>query len=624
MTPLPEDRLGKLIRPGSRIFIGSGVAAPLALIDRVLAEAADIGDLQFVNELLVGRAPWQDVEYETVLRVNALGLDSKLPDAGRQVEYTPCMRYEAPPLFVDQVIRPDVALVMVSPPDTHGYCSLGPVGGSALAACQTATTVMAQINPSLPRTYGQSFLHKDRIAYYIEEEAELAHLPEREVSDAHLKIGSYIEQLVEDGVTLQIGAGPLATAVAQALSKHRNLGLHTQVFSDPAMELMLSGALDNSVKNVDTGLSVASWAAGSNQLYKFLHENPHIQFRPVDLVSHPRVLSRIKRLVAINIGLTVDLTGQVTVEPNPMERVASADIDFIRGAGLSEGGSSIIALPSTSGEGEDLRSRIVIQVDAAAGVGSTRVDVHHVVTEYGIATLNGRSLRQRVMELIQVAHPQFRESLLQQAREHRLVPGNFNLPPPYEQSKKTVVSRRVRLADGQRYLLRPLNPSDDQRLQHFFYTHTEDTINRRYGFTITRMSQQRAYELVSVDQNKDLALGIFEMQGPREIIHAVGRYYLDKKGKSGEMAFVVGENKRRVGMARTLLEEMIEVATARGLKHLWAQVDRDNHPMLRLFQKYSAQIKPGEEPNTVKVTIELEPEEAGGKPGLLERLRQKR
>src|SRR5690606_8671630 len=189
-------------------------------------------------------------------------------------------------------------------------------------------------------------------------------------------------QLVEDGVTLQIGAGPLATAVSQALSKHRNLGLHTQVFSDPAMELMLSGALDNSVKNVDTGLSVASWAAGSNQHYKFLHENPHIQFRPVDLVSHPRVLSRIKRLVAINIGLTVDLTGQVTVEPNPMERVASADIDFIRGAGLSEGGSSIIALPSTSGEGEDLRSRIVIQVDAAAGVGSTRVDVHHVVTEY--------------------------------------------------------------------------------------------------------------------------------------------------------------------------------------------------------------------------------------------------
>jgi len=287
--------------------------------------------------------------------------------------------------------------------------------------------------------------------------------------------------------------------------------------------------------------------------------------------------------------------------------------DFLRGAALSPGGRPIVAMRSTSTDEQgNSRSNILADLPAGAGIGISRADVHYLVTEFGIATLRGRTVQERVSELIQVAHPRHQEELLEAAHARGLVPKAFRLPPPYEESSDGIKVRKVRLKDEHDYILRPLNPSDDRRLQAFFYSHTEETIIRRYGFTVTRMSRERAFELVGVDQNTDLALGVFELQGPRQVIHAVGRYYLDRNGKSAEIAFVSSEQKRRSGMARCLLERMIEIARKRKVATLWAQVDRDNGPMLKLFRHYGAKELPGDDLHTVRIEIATKEAELTG------------
>lgn len=266
----------------------------------------------------------------------------------------------------------------------------------------------------------------------------------------------------------------------------------------------------------------------------------------------------------------------------------------------------MIALPSTGiDENGERFSRIAANLPMGAGVGCHRSDVHYLVTEQGIAGLRGRTVQERVQELIQVAHPDYREDLLRSAREHHLLPGYFQLPPPWKESTHGIQIRQLQLKDQKEYVLRPLGPADDRRLQEFFYSHTEETIVRRYGFTVSRMSQERAFELVGINQNKDLALAVVELQGPRQLIHAVGRYYLDRDSKGAEMAFVVSEDKRRLGMASILLKRMIEIATERKLERLWAQVDRDNSPMLTLFRRYQAEESEGDDMHTVNIEIKL-------------------
>jgi RimJ/RimL family protein N-acetyltransferase len=289
----------------------------------------------------------------------------------------------------------------------------------------------------------------------------------------------------------------------------------------------------------------------------------------------------------VTCALEIDLSGQVVADPlgHGFHSGLGGQVDFIRGATMSRGGRPIIALPSTSPDGAT--SNIVPHLREGAGVVTSRGDVHYIVTEYGVATLRGRSLRERALELIQIAHPKFRDELLREAVASGLLPAYQRSSPRPVGDLGDLESQRLTLADG-RYLLRPLHPSDIRRLQEFFYSHTLETIQMRYGYAITRMPRERAYDLVNVDQSRDLALAIFETQGPREIIHAVGRYYLDPDGKSAEVAFVVGETKRRCGMASALMDAIILVARRRGLSSIWGRVRKDNLPMLALFRRYGS------------------------------------
>lgn len=601
----------KCLRPGMRVHLSSGAGCPFALMDDLLKAVKDIDDLELLQGLTLPPAPWLNKTLHPGLKINAVYLDSglsQLVNAG-DADYTPAHYSEIPDLFRDGTIRVDAALIMVSPPDEYGYCSLGTTVEWSLAALETAKVVVAQINPAVPRTGGLSHIHVSRIHYAIEKESPLPELREPALDPAYLQIGEYAAQLVNNGDTLQFGIGPVGCGLANALSNHRHLGIHSEVISDSVMKLFRDGIVDNSRKTLLPGKVVASQALGSQELYEFINTNPHIDFRPTDFTNNPLSIARNDHMVSINGAILTDLTGQIVVDSvrGLFRSGVGSMIDFVRGAAMSRRGRPIIALPSTGTDENGKRySSILGELPPGAGVGCNRSDVHYIVTEFGIASLRGRTIQERVQELIQVAHPDFREDLLKEARGHHLLPSYFQLPPPPTDAGQGIRIHKLKLRDDREYILRPLGPADDRRLQEFFYSHTEETIIRRYGFTVTRMSRERAFELVGIDQNRDLALAVVELQGPRQVIHAVGRYYLDPDRKGAEMAFVVAENKRRLGMARILLERMMEIARQRGLEHLWAQVDRDNAPMLKLFRDYGCEESEGEDHHTIEINIPLD------------------
>lgn len=593
-----------------RLHLASGAACPVALVESLLEQVQDIDDLELMQGLTLPPAPWLEKGRSRGLKINAFYLDaglSQLVNEG-EADYTPAHYSEIPSLYRDGTIRVDAALIMVSPPDAYGYCSLGPTIEWTPAAIDTAKVVVAQINPSMPRTGGLSHIHVSKIHYALERDAPLSELADSGEDPFHAQIGEYVAQLINNGDTLQFGVGPVAAGLTAALRQHRHLGIHSEVIGNGVMELFRAGVIDNSRKSLLPGKVVASHALGSAELYSFLNANPHFDFRPTDFTNNPLSIARNDRMVSVNGALMTDLTGQIVVDSvkGLFRSGVGSMVDFVRGAAMSRKGRPIIALPSTGVDEDGQRfSRIAGELPPGAGVGCHRSDIHYIVTENGIASLRGRTIQERVQELIQVAHPDFREDLLKQARSHHLLPRYFQLPPPFKDHEHGIRVNKLRLRDDKSYILRPLSPADDRRLQEFFYSHTEETIIRRYGFTVTRMSRERAFELVGIDQNRDLALAIVELQGPRQVIHAVGRYYLDNDYTGAEMAFVVAENKRRLGMARILLERMIEIAHQRKLKHLWAQVDRDNGPMLALFRDYKGVESEGEDLHTVRVEIPL-------------------
>jgi len=367
--------------------------------------------------------------------------------------------------------------------------------------------------------------------------------------------------------------------------------------------LIEAGAVDNSQKGPFAGRSIAAFVAGSRALYDFVDGNKAVELHPSDCVNHPIAIAGNHRMVTVHSALQVDLSGQVIADSvgHRFQSGIGSQVDFIRGAALCPEGRPIIALPATTKEGQ---SSIVATLEPGAGIVTSRGDVHYVVTEFGIATLRGRSIRERALELVQVAHPDHRADLLAIAKARKWVPVYEKLPASIVTGLAGIAIERLRLA-GEPYVLRPLQPSDERRLQDFFYSHTQETIQARYGYMLNRMSRERAYELVNVDQTRDLALAILEVQGPREVIDAVGRYYLDEDGRCAEVAFVTRESARHHGMARALLERMRAIAAKRGLGALRAQVQLENEAMLGLFRSFPHQVSAIAGAGTVEVRMPL-------------------
>jgi acyl-CoA hydrolase len=598
MKALLESDWPRLIRPGCRVFIGGGAAVPLALVESMLRHADSFKDVEIVHIHGLGATPWIDARYEQVLRTNSFFLTPALREAVERgaADYTPCPMSEVASLFEHGPLPLDVALIQTSPPDKDGWCSLGVSVDVVKSAARSARTVIAQINPKMPRTCGDSRISTRGIDCFIEHAATLPEAEAAEFDDRHIRIGKYAAQLIEDGATLQLGLGNTPVAVARALRKHKHLGIHSGLFNDVLMELVKCGAVDSSRKGHHPGIILASHVMGGRKLYQFVDGNKDIELHPSDWVNDPWRIARNDRMVAINGAREIDLTGQVVRDSSGHRFYGGIGAlqDFIRGAGHSKDGRPIIALTATSDE-DDGRSRIVAGLEPGSGVCTGRGDVHYVITEYGVASLHGRSIRERVARLVEIAHPDHRESLLQGARIRGWLPKFFTMPATDPGiGENGVESTWVKFKSG-RFLLRPLHPSDMRALQEFFYSHDEETVRLRYGYRRDRMTGESAYRLAAVDQRRDLALGIFAETHGRQELRAIGRYFLDADGKSAEVAFVVHESTRHSGMAGFLIGELAFVAGQRGVRSLWANVLRDNRAMAGLFQAVGGLESAGED-----------------------------
>ena len=607
MEELTASTWNKFIKNGYRIFLGTGAACPHALIDLFLKSARHFSDLEFINMLSMGHAPWIDPEYEHNLHVNTFFLDEGTREAVRtgRADYTPCSLSEIPGLLKDDILPVDIAFVQVAPPDAQGYCSLGVSVDIVMAAAKSAKYILAQINDQMPRTFGQCYLHKDEIAACIRVSEPLPVAPPVALDDTALQIGKYVSLLIEDGCTLQVGIGRVPQAALHQLKGRNDLGVHTEMFGDGLLQLYRNGNITNRLKGQHEGKTITSFCCGSRELYEFIDNNPHIEFHGSEYVNNPAVIARNHKMISITSATQVDLTGQIVSDSIEGQFYSGigGQVDFIRGAGMSRGGRPIIALPSTAKDGTV--SRIVSDISRGSGVVATSGDVHYVVTEYGVATLRGRSIRERVMELIQVAHPQFREQLLEDMLQSGRVPAyQRSTPVPVKELGETEVLR-LNLLDEE-YFLRPLHPSDQLRLQSFFYSHDSVTLFQRYRNEPKKMGTERAYRLVNTDLTKDMALCIVERQGPREVILAVGRYYTLDDGLSAEAAFVVHEDKRDRGLASLLLNKLIDIARQRGVKTMVANVRKDNHPMRRVFEKFQFSSEQAEDPMELDYTLSLE------------------
>lgn len=557
----------------------------------MLRASSDFRDVELTHVQTIGEMPWIEKKYEGSLRTNTFFLTPSIHNAvaAGRADYTPCPLSDVPSLFGGHLLPVDVALIQVSPPDADGYVSLGVSVDVVKSAVKAARTVVAQINPLMPQSAGAARLSIRKIHYFLEDERALPTVVWDRPRAAQLKAAEYAAQLVADGSTIQAGLGNTPQIVLGALKNHRHLGIHTGLFSDAMRELVQCGAVDNSQKSFRPGKVVCSHFIGSQALYDFAHQNEMIEMRPSDWVGDVSKIQKNDRMVAIHGAYEVDLTGQVVRDSRGHRFYGGmgSTQDFIRGAGHSKGGRPLIVLTSMTDDGK--ASRIVSGFKPGSGVNTGRGDIHYVVTEYGVARLRGRSIRERVLNMVEVAHPDHREKLLSDAHKWGWIPKFYNVTPKgLAETTEDVESRNVEF-NGRHFMFRPLHPSDNRALQEFFYSHDEETVNMRYGHIKDRMTDESAYKLTSVDQSVDLAFALFEEKGQRQEIEAIGRFYQDPSGKSAEVAFMVGENVRRLGMSRFLLGELAAIAQKRKIKTFWASVLKRNKAMASLFLKYGAE-----------------------------------
>jgi acyl-CoA hydrolase len=406
-----------VIKSGARVFIHSVAAAPRRLIEAMTARAGELRVVEIVSLHTEGPAPYAAPELAKSFRVNALFVG---PNVRRAVEegradYLPVFLSEVPSLFRSGILPLDVALIHVSPPDRHGFCSLGVSVDVSKAAVQTARTVVAQVNPRMPRSHGDGLIHVDALDYMVEVDEPVHEMPPSELSEIERAIGRHCAELVDDGSCLQIGIGAIPQATLAALGDHHRLGIHTEMISDGVVDLVEKGVVTGEHKRVHPGKIVAGFALGSKRLYDFLDDNPLVSMLDMAFINDTSIIRQNTKVTAINSAIEVDITGQVCADSIGDRQYSGVggQMDFIRGAALSDGGKPIIALPSVTASGE---SRIVSMLKPAAGVVTTRAHVHFVVTEQGIADLFGKNLRQRAAALIAIAHPSHRDALAAEAR----------------------------------------------------------------------------------------------------------------------------------------------------------------------------------------------------------------
>ncbi len=589
-----ENRVFSHIHRGDVIFIASGCGEPQylvrSLIEYVESHPKGFFDTEVIHLWSMGLAPYADDKFKRNFRHNSFFLGPSTRGAVNRgvADYSPISLSQIPRLFRRGVISIDVALLQVSMPDRHGYMSLGVSVDMVKAATETATTVIVQPNRFMPRIYGDSFIHISEIEYVMPFDEPLLEYRRgvgEEDSEVVESIGRHVARLVQDGDTIQVGYGNVPNAILANLSQRRHLGVHTELLTDGLVELMKSGVIDNSKKSIDRGKTVATFCMGKRETYEFLDDNPAVDFRPVDYTNNPLVIAQHDNMVAINSALEIDLTGQATSESigEQFYSGVGGHYDFMRGALLATNGKTILALPSTASGGEV--SRIVPSISEGAGVTLNRGDVNYVITEYGIAYLHGKNIRERAMDLISIAHPKFRPWLIQEAKKRNLIykdqafiPGRRGEYPEELETHRTT-------RDGLEIVLRPVKISDEPLIKDLFYSLSDQSMYRRFMSVRKDMPHERLQEFVVIDYTREIViLASIQHQETEEIV-GLGQYGIDESTHTAEVAIAVKDAYHNHGIGTELLSYLTLLAKRYGLLGFTAEVLVENQPMLHLFEK---------------------------------------
>ncbi len=597
----------KLIKSGYSIFIGTGCGQPQHLVNALVKHSDHIYDAHIVHLLTMGAAPYADEKFREKFKMNSFFIADNVRDALQKGigDYTPIFLSEIPVEFETGRIPIDVALIMVTPPDVNGLCSLGVSVDIVKSAAANARYVVAQVNEKMPRTFGDSFIHVNSIDVLVPYDDDIIEIPIPEPDETLRRIGQNIARLVEDGSSIECGIGRIPQALAEFLRDKKDLGIHTEMFSDWIIDLVECGAITCAKKSLNRGKIVASFCMGSRRLYDYINNNPFFEFYPTEYVNDVSIISQHEKMVGINVGLQIDLTGQVCADSLGYKFYSGigGQVDFIRGSARSRGGKAIIAMPSTARKGEV--SRIVPHLTEGSGVVTTRGDVHYVVTEYGVAYLHGKSIRQRVLDLINIAHPKFRKELIQAAKAQNYIYQDQIELAWDEVSYPEELEHYDTLRDGTEIFFRPIKPTDEPALAEMLYSLSEESMRTRYMTRTMAFPHKDVQHLTNIDYKNDIAIvGVVPGVSGEEVV-AIGQYFLDPKTQAAEVAFLVQDEWQQKGMGTFLLDYITKIAKQRGVRRFYAKVLPNNKPMLAIFHNSGYKVNTEFDGDVYSITYDL-------------------
>ena len=586
------------IRSGNRVFLGTGCAEPEVLVEALVNNARKLADVEIIEFLTMGAAPYADTSCAEAFKVNSFFIGENIRHIYTEArgDYTPMLMFDIPDLLKSGQMPLDVALIQVSPPDIRGKMSLGISVDIVKSAAENASLVIAQVNPKMPWTRGDSLIDVYDLDILVPAETELLERTEVITSEVTDTIAHLVSALIPDGATLQLGFGTIPgfgcipLAVTSYLNEKKDLGIHTEMISDEIMELMDAGVITGNQKAKDRGKVIGSFCMGSRKLYDYVDNNPVFSFRPTEYVNDANVIGQHNNMVTVNMALEIDLTGQVSsdLEEGHFYSGIGGQVDFNRGAARSRGGRPILVIPSTTIEGH---SRIKSRLSSGAGVVISRGTAHYVVTEYGSAYLQGKSVQDRTLALISIAHPDHRAQLLKEAIDAKFIRQEFaDVEGKFVVASQSYMRTKYLLQDGTEINFRPIHPTDEPRMRDLLYDLSQETIYYRFMSHQERFGQWQIQNFVYVDHRKDVAIvGTLPEAHGDEII-VVGRYYLDEHTNRAEVAFVVRDEWQNKGLGTFVFNHLVNIAKANGITGFTAEVLRNNNRMQAIFNHSDCNI----------------------------------
>ncbi len=581
------------IKSGQRVFIGSACGEPQELVRTLVDKAQLFTGLEVVRMMSQESSPLSAVANKTedlmTIRNIYLGSAASKHFSNNLRFVTPMNMSEVPALFKSHKMPIDVALIQVAPPDDFGWMSLGISVDVTQAAAYSADLVIAQVNPRMPRVMGQSFIHVNDVDLIVEHEEELLAISMTPKSEVASLIGKQISRLIPDGATIQVGLDAASQATVQTLQTKNDLGFHSQYLTPGIMRLYAQGVINNRKKGFNDGKLVASAALGDRDLYEFMDDNPAIEFHPSDYVNNPYIISRHNRMVSMNVAKAIDLTGQVACEASSHTLFAgvSGVMDFVSGAQRSPGGKSILMLASTTPDGK--RSNIIPDIGADAVV-VPRGSVHYVATEYGVVNLFGKSLQERAIAMISVAHPDFRDELFNVAKDAGLVGSDRRLGEAAKAVYPVYLESTTELA-GETVTIRPAKPVDERRIREHYYSMDKNDIFLRFFHEKTSFSTSDVEGKSQIDYVKDLTLIAVVGESGFDKVVGVAEYLLLMDSNMAEVAFTVAKDFQGKGLGLLFLQKLAAAAREHGISGLVAYTAPHNQGMIRLFKKLPYKIK---------------------------------